>query len=245
MSATGSSARPSNSRLKAIGSRLRKKARGEDVDPAKLAEDDELIDDFRHAHAAPMNSVAMGMRSMSRTLNLDASVSQRLKTKPTIREKLSRHEDAHDLSRMRDIGGVRAVVDTVEQLRALEQRAVGIYGNKLLEQIDYIDEPRASGYRAVHLVVERHDLPIEIQLRTVSMHSWAENVEFMSRILGVNYKQDGDEPFQRFMLISSLVDQAYDKDEELPRELLDEAHTLSGIISDQLDRAVYDDQTLF
>ena len=42
---------------------------------------------------------------------------------------------------------------------------------------DYISSPRASGYRAVHLVVTYDGRCVEIQLRTRLMHEWAVAVE--------------------------------------------------------------------
>lgn len=242
---SGDGGLPARSRLKAIGTRLRKVSRGEFVDLGKLTEDDELIDIFRRAHSVPMNSIAMGMRSMSRTLGLEADVSQRLKTKVTIREKLSRHDDAHDLSRMRDIGGVRVVLRTEPQLRLLQQRALARYKDQVVDEIDYIKDPRRSGYRAVHLILTRHELPIEVQLRTVRMHDWAESVEYSSRVFGFNYKQDGEHPFQRFMAIASAADQAEERGEGIDPALSKEARELADQIYADVEALTYDDGKLF
>lgn len=233
---------PSASRLRAIGSRLRRSARGEDVDPAKLREDDELLDAFRRAHAAPMNSLAMSMRSMCRTLGVRADVTQRLKRKQTIREKLARRVDAHDLSRMRDLGGVRVVFDSLADLRQLQERAEEHFGSDLVTMKDYITEPRASGYRAVHLEVVRHGLAIEIQLRTPAMHAWAENVEMMSGVFGTNYKQDGAHTFQEFMRLVAVVDQLQEAGRTIPEELRLRAELLSDELAASLDTHTYPDE---
>ena len=233
---------PSTSRLKAIGSRLRRSARGEAIDPVKLREDDELLDSFRRAHAAPMNSLAMSMRSMCRTLEVRADVSQRLKRKQTIREKLSRRVDAHDLSRMRDLGGVRVVFDTLDELYQLLEHAKDHFGPDLVEVKDYVEAPRPSGYRAVHLEVVRHGLAIEIQLRTLVMHAWAENVETMSGVFGTNYKQDGAHPFQEFMRLVSVVDQLQEAGRAVPEELRQRAEKLSDELAMSLDTHTYPDE---
>lgn len=52
---------------------------------------------------------------------------------------------------------------------------------KLLKRKDYVKDPKPSGYRSLHLVVEipvfmstgvKH-MPVEIQVRTIGMDMWA------------------------------------------------------------------------
>jgi putative GTP pyrophosphokinase len=52
---------------------------------------------------------------------------------------------------------------------------------KLVYESDYIANPKASGYRSYHIVVEvpvylsktEHSVKVEIQLRTIAMDFWA------------------------------------------------------------------------
>ena len=52
---------------------------------------------------------------------------------------------------------------------------------KLLKRKDYIKNPKESGYRSLHLVIEvpiflsdrTYHMPVEIQIRTVAMDTWA------------------------------------------------------------------------
>jgi ppGpp synthetase/RelA/SpoT-type nucleotidyltranferase len=58
---------------------------------------------------------------------------------------------------------------------------------------DYITNPRSSGYRGVHVVVEYPDRDgtdraIEVQLRTKTMHEWAIAVERFSGRLNEDLK---------------------------------------------------------
>ena len=53
---------------------------------------------------------------------------------------------------------------------------------------DYIAEPRDSGYRGVHVIVEYDNRMIEVQLRTQVMHEWAITVERLSGRLGEDLK---------------------------------------------------------
>ena len=52
---------------------------------------------------------------------------------------------------------------------------------KLLKRKDYIKNPKESGYRSLHLIVEvpiflsdrTYNMPVEIQIRTIAMDTWA------------------------------------------------------------------------
>ncbi|WP_443096124.1 RelA/SpoT domain-containing protein [Rothia koreensis] len=121
-------------------------------------------------------------------------------------EKLTERETTTDLSRLHDIGGCRVIVGDIATVRKLEDRIRDDPRNKLVKARDYIETPRYSGYRAVHLVVSRNDsLPIEIQLRSQMMHRWAETAEGFSKELGINLKQDGDHIVQRFLAVASEI----------------------------------------
>jgi hypothetical protein len=117
-------------------------------------------------------------------------VTQRLKRIASIRNKLMRG-DVRDLSSMQDMGGCRAVVETVRDIHALydlfSKRKCAIRSVR-----DYLQSPRSSGYRGKHLVVEyagrnRHEhdgLRVEIQTRTKLQHRWAAAVETLSFLAG-------------------------------------------------------------
>jgi ppGpp synthetase/RelA/SpoT-type nucleotidyltranferase len=145
---------------------------------------------FRAAHQTPLVKANMGLRSIVSSLKIDAVISQRLKRMATIVDKLHRHPTM-DLSRMQDIGGCRAVVGSIGDLRRMERKLK--HNRPPVVYDDYIVNPRASGYRAVHVVVcyedqERIDRRIEVQLRTPHMHAWAIAVERLSGRLDVDVK---------------------------------------------------------
>jgi ppGpp synthetase/RelA/SpoT-type nucleotidyltranferase len=92
------------------------------------------------------------------------------------------------LARMQDIGGCRAVVSDEKEVRRiaahLRRRWTGAVGNaaKVVREYDYINQPKPdSGYRAFHLVVEKNGRLIEVQLRTLQQHRWAELIESVDR----------------------------------------------------------------
>ncbi len=82
------------------------------------------------------------------------------------------------LGNMQDIGGCRAVVADMEELRRVEKRLKKNRPPRDERDVsDYVASPRSSGYRAIHVIVRYDDRCIEVQLRTVAMHSWAIAVE--------------------------------------------------------------------
>jgi putative GTP pyrophosphokinase len=150
----------------------------------------DTIQRFRAAHSMPLGKANMGLRSIAYSLSIKAEISQRLKRLATIVDKLHRHPTM-DLSRMQDIGGCRAVVKSIDDLRQVERRLK--HNRPPVGYDDYILNPRESGYRAVHVVVcyedlERVDRRIEVQLRTPTMHAWAIAVERLSGRLDVDAK---------------------------------------------------------
>lgn len=141
-----------------------------------------IILNFRALHQYPLGKANMGLRSVVRSEGFVVEVSQRLKRWRTIFDKL-RREPTMQLANMQDIGGCRAVLGSVPEVRAVEQR---LKKNRRPRKVyDYITRPRPSGYRAVHLVVTYEDQRsvdrmIEVQLRTKTMHEWAIAVERLS-----------------------------------------------------------------
>ncbi|AAT90059.1 hypothetical protein Lxx24254 [Leifsonia xyli subsp. xyli str. CTCB07] len=67
----------------------------------------------------------MGLRSMIKTEGCQIEVSQRLKRFTTIIDKLTAREQTLALSGMQDIGGCRAILGSVEEIRRVEARRAG------------------------------------------------------------------------------------------------------------------------
>jgi putative GTP pyrophosphokinase len=119
----------------------------------------------------------MGLRSMVATEGCTIEVSQRLKRVPTILDKIRRYPTMR-LASMQDIGGCRAVLSDVDEVRRVERR---LRRNRPpLRVCDYITIPKDSGYRGIHVVVDYDGRAVEVQLRTQVMHQWAITVERLS-----------------------------------------------------------------
>ena len=151
-----------------------------------------VVEAYRSAHAAPLHSAYMGLRSCLITEGLDLDASRRLKRLPTIEDKL-RRLPTMDLSSMQDIGGCRAVLDTQGQVQRVVARfcANSRRRNQRLDKIkDYVAEPQDSGYRAIHVHTRYHGRRIEVQLRTRDQDSWAKIVEDLTSKTGIDFKND-------------------------------------------------------
>lgn len=175
----------SNSQVNKAGKTLRRWARGEliSVDQHRAALGVVLA--HRAAHRLPLTKATMGLRSVVRTEQCAVEVSQRLKRVRTIVDKLVR-EPTMQLVSMQDIGGCRAVLNSIDEVRRVQRRLSR--NRPPLRVSDYIAKPRSSGYRGVHVVVEYDNRPIEVQLRTQTMHEWAITVERLGGRLGVDLK---------------------------------------------------------
>ncbi|GAB2195821.1 hypothetical protein MAH3_00040 [Sessilibacter sp. MAH3] len=112
-----------------------------------------------------------------------------------------------NLARMQDIGGIRAVVSNMQEVRQLEQyykkgtRVFSIVkGGK-----DYINYPKISGYRSVHQIFRcKEGFSIELQIRTQIQHAWATAVETMGTFLDHSLKSsEGPEEWLRFFALAS------------------------------------------
>lgn len=188
------------SQVKKAGKTLRHYIRGETVSDDQVAVALEVARRFRAAHQVPLVKANNGLRSMVRSEGCSVEVSQRLKRFPTILNKLVR-EPSLPLSSMQDIGGCRAILGSIDEIRRVEIRLKK--SRPPIGYADYMTHPRASGYRGVHVIVEYDGRHIEIQLRTRMMHDWAIAVERMSYRLGQNLKGDGEHAIQNLMAVIS------------------------------------------
>jgi ppGpp synthetase/RelA/SpoT-type nucleotidyltranferase len=123
-------------------------------------------------------------------------IAQRLKRKPQILRKLRRLSVR--LTQLQDIGGCRIIVQSNRQVDALkeyiERNIEGADQLNLVRATDYRAKGRDdSGYRAVHLIIENRGKVIELQIRSMIQHYWAESIERTSVIYGSHLKeQEGD-----------------------------------------------------
>lgn len=211
---------PTRTAVKKAGSVIRKVHRGELVDAERYLWALETLEDWRSEFQHPLVTANMGLRSFIRTTGCTGTVSQRLKRMPTIIEKITVREPTLPLADMHDVGGCRAVVQNMDELRRLEDHILKRQPTAIVK--DYIHNPRSSGYWSLHLIVTYHGTMIEFQLRTPFMHQWAEMVESHSIATGTNYKQDGDSQFQDMARLASEIMQLEEYGQPIPNQLMSE-----------------------
>jgi hypothetical protein len=160
----------------------------------------DVIDWWRGEHARPLSRVAVNLRHYVTPYGRPI-IAQRLKRLPTIAGKLLR-EPTMKLSRMGDIGGIRAVVPSQDAAYAVASR---LRRNWTITQYrDYVAHPKADGYRALHLINRNKGRLIEVQLRTPKQDQWANLVEIFSRTLAPGLKYGATvEPFSEFFALTA------------------------------------------
>jgi putative GTP pyrophosphokinase len=148
----------------------------------------EVLGNWRSMHAYPLNTFQATLWKRVQGIESAALISRRLKRSPSIVEKLKR-EKGMNLARMQDIGGLRAVLANVGNVRQLESiyLETGRLTHKVFKHKDYIGIPKSSGYRGVHVVLkyksslsfaqDYNGLFLELQIRTRLQHLWATAVE--------------------------------------------------------------------
>lgn len=154
---------------------------------ADLPEAIQVVDWWRAEHARPLSRVAASLRYYVAEEGAPV-VAQRLKKFPTIAGKLLR-EPRMKLSRMADIGGVRAVLPDQDAVYRTEARLRKNW--TITNTRDYIAEPKDDGYRALHLIPRHRDRLMEVQLRTDYQDRWANAVEAAARDFAPGLKFGG------------------------------------------------------
>jgi hypothetical protein len=146
---------------------------------------------WRGLHAAPLARVNANLRYYIKKAGAQPEVTQRLKRLATIVHKLER-EPTMALTRMEDIGGVRAILPKQQQVLAVCEMLDKADRWTIRRRRFYVEGgdpgPKKDGYRAVHLVVSKDDCYIEIQLRTPWQDAWAQSVEQDTRRLRTDLK---------------------------------------------------------
>jgi hypothetical protein len=174
-----------------------------------------IVNNWRSAHAYPSFAFNITLRNRARKIYSSATVVRRIKRLASIEKKLKRFSNM-TLSQMQDIGGCRAVVLTVAQVRAVRNLYLGRRHRRLqhefVKEYDYIAQPQDSGYRAIHLVYKyMSDKPnqvaycrqrIEIQLRSRPQHAWAAAVETVDAFTRQSLKaSQGSKAWLRFFAL--------------------------------------------
>lgn len=112
-------------------------------------------------------------------------IEYRLKTLDSITDKLRRrgHEVTIDniYTYIQDVAGIRVICNYLDDIYYMRRLLTRTESFKITRESDYIKNPKESGYRSLHLILDvpivisegTLHLPVEVQLRTIAMDMWA------------------------------------------------------------------------
>jgi hypothetical protein len=208
------------------------------------------VDTWRRTHAYPLRVVSSFVRHHAKAFDPDATISSRMKRMESMISKLERNPDMK-ITTMQDIGGCRAIVKSIADVRALKE-----YFSTQIEphlaaprKYDYVSEPKPDGYRSVHFVVKyqprripshlkdidsaKQSKRIEIQVRSRLQHQWATAVETVDLFTGQTLKiGGGNAQWKRFFALTSSLFALKENSPLVPgtpmdrRELIEELRSL-------------------
>jgi ppGpp synthetase/RelA/SpoT-type nucleotidyltranferase len=151
-----------------------------------------ILDEYRKLYIQPLTEITIKLQSWLIDFSEEFYIAQRIKRKPQILRKLKRFSIR--LSQLQDIGGIRIIFENNKHI----DRFIDFMKNKISRghyfsierETDYREKGRDdSGYRAMHLILMRKEVKIELQLRSRIQHNWAERIERTSVIYGYYLKE--------------------------------------------------------
>ncbi|GEK47381.1 (p)ppGpp synthetase [Bisbaumannia pacifica] len=183
-----------------------------EVDSDEFQEAVPVFYNWRSSHAFPMQIMLDLLRKNTIKIDKNALVVQRLKRVPSIFQKLVREKNM-SLSRMQDIAGCRAVVADIRKVNKVYNSLKNSRTKNVLhKQNNYIEKPKPSGYRGIHLVYKYNGrkkpfvgMQVELQIRSKVQHSWATAVEVVGAFTKQALKASAGDPrwLELFRVISA------------------------------------------
>ena len=132
---------------------------------------------------AVMQSLADGIRAAAGLvkdktgMNPVEHLKYRIKTEDSMREKCRRkglpETQESALQHIRDAIGLRVVCTFLDDVYAIRDYLVSREDVTLIDEKDYIRNVKPNGYRSLHMIVQKDGYFAEIQIRTISMDTWA------------------------------------------------------------------------
>lgn len=124
------------------------------------------------------------------------NIKSRLKRPISIRNKLKKYGYPLTMQnieeQLHDVAGIRVVCSFPSDVYTIAEALLSQDDVTLIQMKDYIKNPKPSGYRSLHLIIEipiflakeKRMMKVEIQLRTIAMDCWA-SLEHQ-----IHYKKD-------------------------------------------------------
>ena len=151
------------------------------------------------------------------------NIQSRLKSIESIIGKLSRRNLPVNLpaieENLSDIAGLRVICSFPEDVYMICEALLKQDDVELIEMKDYIKNPKANGYRSLHLVVaipiflakEKRIMRVEIQLRTIAMDCWATLEHQLKYKKDNEFTSDMEKELIECAKLSAQLDEKMDK----------------------------------
>lgn len=123
--------------------------------------------------------------SLENDRNPFESISCRIKKPKSIVDKLKRKGYPITVEsiekNLNDVAGIRVICSFIDDIYLLSNRLCSQDDIRVVEVKDYIKNPKANGYRSLHLILEipifllqeKKYMRVEVQFRTIAMDFWA------------------------------------------------------------------------
>jgi putative GTP pyrophosphokinase len=123
--------------------------------------------------------------SLSHDRNPIDHIKTRIKTPDSIRKKMRTLQIPLTVNsieqNLHDVAGIRVICQFVDDIYVLADCLLAQDDVILVDKKDYIAQPKESGYRSLHLIIEvpiflhneKRQMKVEVQLRTMAMDFWA------------------------------------------------------------------------
>ncbi len=197
-----------------LGERLRK---GDDTE-----DDLKSLDVYRRSFG---NAYEIVVGTIRQELALEPT-GRPAKSTTALVEKLRR--ESIRLTQVQDIAGCRVIVaDITEQERVVVSLKNLFIGSTVVDR----RENPSYGYRAVHVIVSCEGKLIEIQVRTLLQHQWAELSEKFSDLIDPAIKYGGGNE-----LVQSVLSET--------SEVIAETETIEATLAEILRRPVFNDDAI-
>lgn len=199
-----------------------------------------VINNWRSAHAYPLNTFQITLRTKARKIEREAIVAQRSKRLESIHKKLL-GKPSMRMTQMQDIAGCRAVFTKLKDVyKLVSEYKSSRFDHKFRNEKDYISSPKPDGYRCYHLVYEYRGtrpettvysgLRVEVQIRSKMQHAWATAVE----AVGIFTKQalksnQGSQDWLRFFSLMGSAIAAIERTSPVPETPTDKEQLIAEI----------------
>ena len=154
----------------------------------------------------------------------------RIKSEESMREKCIRkglpETPESALNLIFDAIGIRVVCSFINDVYVIRDRIAALPGCRIVKEKDYIRKAKPNGYRSYHMIIQTDTgIYAEIQLRTISMDTWAALEHHMKykkklngnlELLTSELKRCADELASTDLSMQTLHDLIYDEGDITP-----------------------------